>query len=728
MHASVCRSVGIWAATPAGYTRIKQNADLADTAFLDYWWIDASGNLINHDPGWFDPSTHPAPPLQALGVTCYGALASGNAATILSAITTNKAAFIRNLTSTCQSLGLDGIHLDIEFSPQGDPTRRTKYAAFVTQLAAALHANGKKLSVYSFAFQSDAAMNASVFDWDSFGAAADRVEVGSYDEFWDPVRNPGGPNKPYPIQTPAWVGYIMDYISTKPYWAKFYPGIAAYGFRWTNGVFDGVLCSYAQVKAAVAAYGGAPVWNAGYSAYSYSYSAAGNNYVYWYGEQDSAAAVAAMLVSKNAPGAFVFIAGGEDADPNGTTNGTWDKLRAAFCSAASPTPSASPTASGTLTRSPTRSLTPSATGTPTASPSGTPSGTPSKSPTGTASLTPSPSGTRSVTPTRTSTATATPSPSATGSGTPTPSVTATRTATQSPSVSPTAPGTFTQSPSVTSTPSRTPTATPSPTATATPTRSASPTATATFTATPTRSASPTGTATFTATPTRSASATPSQTLSMTLTWTASPTRSASPTATATPTPSASLTPTATMTASLTATESATLTLSPTASASFTASPSPSATPSMTATGTSSPSASPSALATSAPSLTPSPSATPSPAASPSPSPLAVAGLPPADPGENQVLKLLPDRNPNPKLLRVLMAGQADAIRVECFGKSMALLRRGVGPGCPGPGWASVDLQEALAGLPNGFYYMRVYGERGGRPGGKPRIVIVALLR
>src|SRR4051812_48706982 len=78
MDASTCRSVGIWAATPAGYTRIKQNADLVDTAFLDYWWIDAAGNLVNHDPGWYDPATNPPGPLKALGVTCYGALASGN--------------------------------------------------------------------------------------------------------------------------------------------------------------------------------------------------------------------------------------------------------------------------------------------------------------------------------------------------------------------------------------------------------------------------------------------------------------------------------------------------------------------------------------------------------------------------------------------------------------------------------------------------------------------------
>jgi len=227
----------------------------------------------------------------------------------------------------------------------------------------------------------------------------------------------------------------------------------------------------------------------------------------------------------------------------------------------------------------------------------------------------------------------------------------------------------------------------SPTPTASATRSAGATGTASASPSPTpggtRTASPSLTPSQSPTASPSTSPSPSMTLSPTPSMTPSPTPSVSPS----PAPSATLTPYA-------GTPTCTWSASPTPSAGATRSASPSL------------SASPSGSVTS--SVSASPSATPSPggAATHPPFSATVAGS-----GPLGVQRAVPEPNPDPRWLALLMGGPADRAEVRIY--TQAFIVAGVVPVGPlAAGWNRLDLGSWGAGLPSGTYFLEVRAWRG----------------
>ncbi len=125
-----------------------------------------------------------------------------------------------------------GIDLDYENLRVGD---RQAFTAFVTRLAAALHAKGKILSVALFAKASDAgyAPRNVAQDYAAIGRVADQVRLMGYDYHWD--TSPPGPVAPI-----GWIRDVISYAKTQIPASKIILGIPEYGYDWSRGFGTGI--------------------------------------------------------------------------------------------------------------------------------------------------------------------------------------------------------------------------------------------------------------------------------------------------------------------------------------------------------------------------------------------------------------------------------------------------------------------------------------------------------
>ena len=125
-----------------------------------------------------------------------------------------------------------GIDLDYENLRAGD---RQAFTAFVTGLAAALHAKGKILSVALFAKASDAgyAPRNVAQDYAAIGRAADQVRLMGYDYHWE--TSPPGPVAPI-----GWIRDVISYAKTQIPASKIILGIPEYGYDWSGGFGTGI--------------------------------------------------------------------------------------------------------------------------------------------------------------------------------------------------------------------------------------------------------------------------------------------------------------------------------------------------------------------------------------------------------------------------------------------------------------------------------------------------------
>lgn len=122
---------------------------------------------------------------------------------------TAKANLINNIVSVVQNRNYDGFNLNFE---SGENNSRAQFTQFVNELASALHANNKKLSVTIKAVVNNTEENWYIFDLNSLGAsAADRLKIMAYDKNFDK-----GANVPGPIAPINWVRNVLNYtINTK---------------------------------------------------------------------------------------------------------------------------------------------------------------------------------------------------------------------------------------------------------------------------------------------------------------------------------------------------------------------------------------------------------------------------------------------------------------------------------------------------------------------------------
>lgn len=140
---------------------------------------------------------------------------------------TSRRRLIENLVAVARTRSYDGIDLNFE---RGTPAARARFAKFVTSLAAALHAEGKRLEVTVPAATSRSEELAMMFDYAALAASgADRIKLMAYDHNFDV-----GTAKPSPIAPIPWVRRALDYAIGKrrvpPSMIRL--GVHNYGWTW----------------------------------------------------------------------------------------------------------------------------------------------------------------------------------------------------------------------------------------------------------------------------------------------------------------------------------------------------------------------------------------------------------------------------------------------------------------------------------------------------------------
>ena len=124
--------------------------------------------------------------------------------------------------------GYDGIDIDYEGLR---PEDRATFSVFVEELATALHADSKWLSIAVHAKTDDAGTwnGPAAQDWVQLGAAVDAFKIMTYDYHY-------GTSSAGPIAPLDWVDEVLAYAATVVPPAKTYAGLHFYGYDWIGSV------------------------------------------------------------------------------------------------------------------------------------------------------------------------------------------------------------------------------------------------------------------------------------------------------------------------------------------------------------------------------------------------------------------------------------------------------------------------------------------------------------
>ncbi len=128
--------------------------------------------------------------------------------------------------------GYDGIDIDYESLNAED---RELFTQFIEDLAVALHAEGKLLSIAVHAKTDDAGTwnGPAAQDWARLGAAVDAFKIMTYDYHY-------GTSEAGPIAPISWIDDVLTYAATVVPPAKTYAGIHFYGYEWVGSSGTGI--------------------------------------------------------------------------------------------------------------------------------------------------------------------------------------------------------------------------------------------------------------------------------------------------------------------------------------------------------------------------------------------------------------------------------------------------------------------------------------------------------
>ncbi len=152
--------------------------------------------------------------------------------------------FVQRIVEEVLEHDYDGVDIDFEAMPTSE---REAFTAFIRELAAALHNEGKILAValHARTGDSDGAAGAQAQDWEAIGQVVDRFRIMTYDYHW----RGGGAGPVAPIY---WVEDVIEYAKTQVDPAKIQVGIPFYGYDWVGGESSGV--TWAEIQETIATY------------------------------------------------------------------------------------------------------------------------------------------------------------------------------------------------------------------------------------------------------------------------------------------------------------------------------------------------------------------------------------------------------------------------------------------------------------------------------------------
>jgi spore germination protein YaaH len=225
-----------------------------------------------------------------------------------------RGAWLRTLTNLAVQNGYDGVNVDFE---AGAPTDRAAYTSFVSELAARLHAIGKKIAVDVSAKTADNPTHprSGLYDYPALARVADVVFVMAWGIHWST-------SAPGPIADMPWLQAIVRYVNSLPNRPKYVMGSPMYGMDWprTSGTgAPATALEYSDVAALSARVGVPAAYDATAHETHFAYTdAAGVRHQVW--ASNAGAVLERMrLFRSNGYGIGVWRLGREDqamwADP-----------------------------------------------------------------------------------------------------------------------------------------------------------------------------------------------------------------------------------------------------------------------------------------------------------------------------------------------------------------------------------------------------------------------------
>jgi spore germination protein len=214
-----------------------------------------------------------------------------------------RAQHIAAIVALVQRQHYAGIDIDYEDLRAGD---RSAFTAFITQLAGALHAKGKVLSVDLFAKPDNRGYDQRNLaqDYHAIGAVADQVRLMGYEYHW-------ATSQPGPIAPIGWIRAVLRYATTQIPAQKIILGVPLYGYDWVDG--HGTPVSWLQAFQLSKQYGVHPHFDDASQSPWFDYTdSSGRRHVVWFENGPSTEAKFEAAESAGIGGVYVWLYGLED--------------------------------------------------------------------------------------------------------------------------------------------------------------------------------------------------------------------------------------------------------------------------------------------------------------------------------------------------------------------------------------------------------------------------------
>ncbi len=216
-------------------------------------------------------------------------------------------AHVQSLMDLVIGQGWEGIDIDYEAIAERD---YEAFGGFLSDLAAALHEEGRRLTVAVPAGTSDGGAHLVPL-YREVGAVADEVRVMAYDKAWNE-------SAPGPVAPLGWVEDVVEFATAHVPAERVSLGLAAHGYDWDGTRGEDVM--WADAKALAKEHGGDARWNERHKVPWFVYTGPdGEEHRVWYENARSLAAKRELATEYGLGGVFVWRLGG--ADPR-----TWPQV------------------------------------------------------------------------------------------------------------------------------------------------------------------------------------------------------------------------------------------------------------------------------------------------------------------------------------------------------------------------------------------------------------------
>lgn len=247
-HPKTGRYISAW--LPDSFDSVNRqsfeaNADILDEVSPFWYSTDSRGNLVHGSDARDTALIELAHSKNVLVIpTIHNVVNGVDPVPGLLRSPERRSQHVRNIVREVLDHSYDGIDIDYEIIPS---SMRDEFSAFIVELADALHAEGKLLTIAVHAKTEDYGGLGGFQDWVVIGQAVDRMRIMTYDYHW----RGGGPG---PVAPVYWVRAVAEYAKTVVDPAKVVIGVPFYGYNWpANG--DATPQIWGAINELIEAYG-----------------------------------------------------------------------------------------------------------------------------------------------------------------------------------------------------------------------------------------------------------------------------------------------------------------------------------------------------------------------------------------------------------------------------------------------------------------------------------------